>query len=450
MSHVPYGDLSTALQPKSWTPCISWTHPAHWPHPYCHPTSSTSLGMQPTQSQQFPGTFQEGQGSCEFWIAWKNKQWTEHWQCPHQREGNGLWQLQSHQDEGKCCWRWWTWMRQFCRCSPKDWTFHRCWWGLISAPLIPAGIQSFRRNLVESGGIKFGRKACYFFSFRCLLFWRNLGILELRPECSTQFAGMECNGIRLFACLFVCFTPVTKQTTNQTPCDMVSFRHPPPPPLLPPHQRHPQQWPTTALPPRRRQWTTIKDNRPQLPRNDDKPPKTNTNDGQHTKMAATPKKRTTAHHHHPPQPTNDSQCPQTDTGDADQRRGTRTTMRDKGQWRQRRLSLSSSFYILYCKYPYLCHHSQLTQRHHRQPPTSLPLPNGKAHQHVSSHVTTRNETTPDDDDTTDDNTDKQRRAPSSTIHKRQGVPSTVRNHPKKEPLMHLKVWRRCGGGRGQR
>ena len=26
----------------------------------------------------------------------------------------------------------------------------------------------------------------------------------------------------------------------------------------------------------------------------------------------------------------------------------------------------------------------------------------------------------------------------------------VRNHPKKEPLMHLKVQRRCGGGRGQR
>jgi len=26
----------------------------------------------------------------------------------------------------------------------------------------------------------------------------------------------------------------------------------------------------------------------------------------------------------------------------------------------------------------------------------------------------------------------------------------VRNCPKKEPLMHLKVRRRCGGGRGQR
>jgi len=98
-------------------------------------------------------------------------------------------------------------------------------------PVIPA----------ESSGIKFGRKACYFFSFQCLLFRRNLGIPELRPECSTEFAGMECNRIWLFACLFVCFTPVTKQTTNQTPCDMVSFCHPPPPPLLPPHQQRPQR-----------------------------------------------------------------------------------------------------------------------------------------------------------------------------------------------------------------
>jgi len=56
---------------------------------------------------------------------------------------------------------------------------------------------------VESGGIKFGRKACYFFSFRCLLFQRNLGIPELRLECSTEFTGMECNGIWLFVCLFV-------------------------------------------------------------------------------------------------------------------------------------------------------------------------------------------------------------------------------------------------------
>ena len=34
--------------------------------------------------------------------------------------------------------------------------------GLYSAPLIPAGIRSFLRNPVDSGGMKFGRKACYF------------------------------------------------------------------------------------------------------------------------------------------------------------------------------------------------------------------------------------------------------------------------------------------------
>ena len=65
---------------------------------------------------------------------------------------------------------------------------------------------NFCRNpviLVESGGIKFGRKASYFFSFWCLLFQRNLGIPELRLECSAEFAGTECKGIRLFVCLFV-------------------------------------------------------------------------------------------------------------------------------------------------------------------------------------------------------------------------------------------------------
>jgi len=34
--------------------------------------------------------------------------------------------------------------------------------GLISAPLIPAGIWSFQWNLEESSGMKFGRMACYF------------------------------------------------------------------------------------------------------------------------------------------------------------------------------------------------------------------------------------------------------------------------------------------------
>ena len=32
--------------------------------------------------------------------------------------------------------------------------------GLISAPPIPVGFRSFRRNLVESSGVKFGRKPC--------------------------------------------------------------------------------------------------------------------------------------------------------------------------------------------------------------------------------------------------------------------------------------------------
>jgi len=174
---------------------------------------------------------------------------------------------------------------------------------------------------------------------------------------------MECNGIRLFVCLFVCFTPVTKQTTNQTPCDMVSLHHAPPPPplLLPPHQWRPQRWPMTALPPCQCQWTTIKDDCSRLPRNDDQPPKMNTNDGQHTKTAATPKKWTTAHYHHPPQPTNDGQRPRTDTGDADRWRGTRMMMRDQdddegpGRWwwgtRDDDDFFSLSFYISYCKYP---------------------------------------------------------------------------------------------------
>jgi len=71
------------------------------------------------------------------------------------------------------------------------------------------------RNLVESGGIKFGRKACYFFSFWCLLFRQNLGIPELRLECSAEFAGTECNRIRLFVCLFVCLFHTCYQTNHQ-------------------------------------------------------------------------------------------------------------------------------------------------------------------------------------------------------------------------------------------
>ncbi|KIJ92331.1 hypothetical protein K443DRAFT_52497, partial [Laccaria amethystina LaAM-08-1] len=51
--------------------------------------------------------------------------------------------------------------------------------GLYSSPLIPAGIRSFLRNPPDSGGMKFGRKACYFFNSGVLLFRRNDRIPEL-------------------------------------------------------------------------------------------------------------------------------------------------------------------------------------------------------------------------------------------------------------------------------
>ena len=72
------------------------------------------------------------------------------------------------------------------------WRSYQCPPNSCRNPVIP----------VESSGIKFCRKACYFFSFWCLLFQQNLGILELRPECSAEFTGTECNGIQLFVCLF--------------------------------------------------------------------------------------------------------------------------------------------------------------------------------------------------------------------------------------------------------
>ena len=128
-----------------------------------------------------------------------------------------------------------------------------------------------------------------------------------------MFRGIHRNGMQWnpVVCLFVCFTPATKQTTNQTPCDVVSFCHPPPPPPpLPPHQRHPQRRPMTALPPRRCQRTTITDDRSQPPRNDDKPPKMNTNDGQHKngrhpqKTNHGPQPPPTTAHKRQPAPTN--------------------------------------------------------------------------------------------------------------------------------------------------
>ncbi|KIJ89393.1 hypothetical protein K443DRAFT_118043, partial [Laccaria amethystina LaAM-08-1] len=76
----------------------------------------------------------------------------------------------------------------------------------------------FLRNPAESGGMKFDRKACYFFNSGVLLFRRNDRIPELRPECFAEFTGTECNGIRLFGIhyLFTYFTPVAKQTQQHS------------------------------------------------------------------------------------------------------------------------------------------------------------------------------------------------------------------------------------------
>ena len=65
--------------------------------------------------------------------------------------------------------------------------------GLYHAPQIPAGIRSFQRIPVESGGIKNGRGASqYCHSRECIFQW-NTGIPELRPECSLELTGMECD-----------------------------------------------------------------------------------------------------------------------------------------------------------------------------------------------------------------------------------------------------------------
>jgi len=118
--------------------------------------------------------------------------------------------------------------------------------GLISAPLIPAGIWSFRRNPEESSGMKFGRMACYFLHSGVISFQWNLGIPELRPECSAEFAGMECNGMEsgclvttLFGihCLFVAHLLTNKHNVLPfPPPTIVSHHHhlsfPPPPTML--------------------------------------------------------------------------------------------------------------------------------------------------------------------------------------------------------------------------
>jgi hypothetical protein len=100
-------------------------------------------------------------------------------------------------------------------------------------PVIPA----------ESCGMKFGRKACYFFHSGVLLFQRNDRIPEWRPECSAEFTGTECDGIRLFVwhILFVYFTPVAKQTQH---CSL------PPPTILfaaPSIRHHPPSMARTTV-----------------------------------------------------------------------------------------------------------------------------------------------------------------------------------------------------------
>jgi len=105
------------------------------------------------------------------------------------------------------------------------------------------------RNLVipaESGGMKFGRMACYFLHSGVISFQWNLGIPELRPECSVEFTGTECNGMEssclvttLFGihCLFVAHLLTNKHNILPfPPPTIVSHHHhlsfPPPPTML--------------------------------------------------------------------------------------------------------------------------------------------------------------------------------------------------------------------------
>jgi len=103
--------------------------------------------------------------------------------------------------------------------------------GLISAPLIPAGIQSFWWNPVEWNLAGWPAIFC---------------IPELRPECSAEFAGTECNGMEsgclvttLFGihCLFVAHLLTNKHNVLPfPPPTIVSHHHhlsfPPPPTML--------------------------------------------------------------------------------------------------------------------------------------------------------------------------------------------------------------------------
>ncbi|KIK04382.1 hypothetical protein K443DRAFT_93219, partial [Laccaria amethystina LaAM-08-1] len=59
----------------------------------------------------------------------------------------------------------------------------------------------FLQESGHSGGMKFGRKACYFFHSDVLLFQRNSRIPELRPECSVECTGTESSCLAGVVCL---------------------------------------------------------------------------------------------------------------------------------------------------------------------------------------------------------------------------------------------------------
>jgi len=123
-------------------------------------------------------------------------------------------------------------------------------------PLIPAGIRSFQWNPEESSGMKLGRMACYFFHSIILVEFGHSGI-ETRMFRGIRRNGMQQNGIWLFGnyivwhSLFVCCTPVNKQTQRSS-LSTTNHRFPPPPSLLPTttnHARHRRQQCSSPPPP---------------------------------------------------------------------------------------------------------------------------------------------------------------------------------------------------------
>ena len=69
-------------------------------------------------------------------------------------------------------------------------------------PVIPAESGGFQRNELWQEGLLFS-------SFR-----RNLGIPELRPECSAEFTGMECNGILVVCLCSICLLIILGITSS--------------------------------------------------------------------------------------------------------------------------------------------------------------------------------------------------------------------------------------------